>query len=132
MEERYAIGKIDTLIYTKYSEKYREEISILEQKLMNPNLTSSNLKKCIKNGLQIAKNLSKIWGSANMFDKHKLQHILFPDGFTYDKQKGRVLTFRTNVFFHLTHSLSKVLSEIKNGDPIKIDQISALVTPEGF
>ncbi|MEY5133122.1 MAG: hypothetical protein RLZZ198_1126 [Bacteroidota bacterium] len=132
MEERYAIGKIDTLIYTKYSEKYREEISILEQKLMNPNLTSSNLKKCIKNGLQIAKNLSKIWGSANMFDKQKLQHILFPDGFTYDKQKGRVLTFRTNVFFHLTHSLSKVLSEIKNGDPIKIDQISALVTLSGF
>ena len=99
---------------------------------MNPNLTSSNLKKCIKNGLQIAKNLSKIWGSANMFDKHKLQHILFPDGFTYDKQKGRVLTFRTNVFFRLTHSLSKVLSEIKNGDPIKIDQISALVTSSGF
>jgi hypothetical protein len=63
MEERYSIGKIETLIYTKYSEKYREEISILEEKLSNPNLSSSNLDKCIKSGLKIARKLSKIWVS---------------------------------------------------------------------
>lgn len=129
MEERYSIGKIETLIYTKYSEKYREEISILEEKLSNPNLSSSNLDKCIKSGLKIARKLSKIWVSWDLFNKHKLQHLLFPDGFAYDKQNKRVLTFRTNVFFELIRSISTVLSEIKNGDPIKIDQISARVTP---
>lgn len=40
IEERYATGKIDTLIHTKFSEKYKTEISDLEEKLMNPNLTS--------------------------------------------------------------------------------------------
>ena len=57
---------------------------------------------------------------------------MFPDGFAYDKQNGRVQTFRTNVFFELIRSISIVLSKIKNGDPINIDQISARVTPTGF
>ena len=132
IEERYAIGKIDTQIYTKFSEKYKAEIVELEEKLTNPNLTSSNLEKCIKNGIKIAKNISKIWASGDLFDKHKLQHLLFPDGFTYDKQNKRVLTFRTNILFELTRSISDILAEIKNGDSIKIDQISALVTATGF
>ena len=52
----------------------------------------------------------------------------FPDGFTYDKQNKLVLTFRTNILSELTRSISNTLVEIKNGDPIKSDQISALVT----
>ena len=132
VEERFAIGKIDNHIYNKYSEKFKNEISELEEKLTNPNITSSNLEMCIKNGIKIARKLSKIWTSGELFDKHKLQHLLFPDGFAYDKQNKRVLTFRTNVFFELIRSFSTVLSEIKNGDSIKIDQISARVTPEGF
>lgn len=132
IEERFATGKIDQTIYTKFSDKYKSEISELEEKLLNPNLTSSNLEKCIKNGLKIAKKLSKIWDSGNLFDKHKLQHLLFPDGFAYDKQNKRVLTFRTNIFFELIHSISTVLVEIKSGDPIISDQISARVTPEGL
>jgi hypothetical protein len=82
--------------------------------------------------VKIAQELSKICTSGDLFDKHKLQHPLFPDGFAYDKQNKRVLTFRTNVFFVLTRSFSTVLSEIKSGNSIKIDQISARVTPAGF
>ena len=131
IEERFATGKIDTLIYSKFSEKYKKEISELEEKLMNHNLSSSNLEKCVRNGVKIAKKLSKIWDSGDLFDKHKLQHLLFPDGFVYDKQNGRVQTFRTNVFFELIHSITSVLREIKNGDSIKFDQISVRVTSSG-
>ncbi len=73
--------------------------------------------------------LSKIWTSRDFFDKNKLQHFLFPNGFAYDKQNGRVQTFRTNVFFELIRSISEALSEIKNGDSINFNQISARVTP---
>lgn len=132
IEERFATGKIDNILYTKLSEKHKNEILELEEKLMNPNLTSSNLEKCIKNGFKLSKNLSKILESGSLFDRHKLQLLLFPDGFAYDKQKGRVQTFRTNVFFDLMHSISTTLSKIKNGDSINIDQISALVTSLGF
>ncbi len=84
--ERFATGKIDNLIYSKYSEKSKKEISELEEKLSNPNLTSSNLEKCIKNGVKIARKLSKIWTCGDLFDKHKLHHLLFPNRFAYDKQ----------------------------------------------
>lgn len=129
IEERFATGKIDALIYNKFSAKYKMEISELEEKLSNPNLTSSNLEKCVKNGLKIAKKLSKIRDSGDLFDKHKLQQLLFPDGFAYDKENKRVLTFRTNIFFELIHSISIALIEIKSGEPINFDQFSALVTP---
>lgn len=132
IEERFATGKIDNLIFKKFNEKYKTEIAELEEKLTNPNITSSNLEKCIKQGIKIAQKLSKIWTFGDLFDKHKLQHLLFPEGFAYDKQNNRVLTFRTNVFFELMNSISTVLSKIKNGDLIKIDQISARVTPTGF
>jgi hypothetical protein len=56
------------------------------------------------------------------------QHILFPNGFTYDKQNGRVLTFRTNILFELTRCFSEILKEIKSGDLINVNQISARVT----
>ena len=64
--------------------------------------------------------------------KLKCVNTNVPDRFAHNKQNKRVLTFRTNVFFELIRSISMVLSEIKNGDPIKIDQISARVTPEGL
>jgi hypothetical protein len=47
-EERFATGKIETALYNKFSEKYKNEILELEEKLLNPNLTSSNLEKCKK------------------------------------------------------------------------------------
>ncbi|MFM7986334.1 MAG: hypothetical protein ACKPKO_44180, partial [Candidatus Fonsibacter sp.] len=90
IEERFATGKIDAVIYTKFSEKYKVEISELEEKLLNPNLSSSNLEKCIKTGMKISQKLSKIWASADLFNKHKLQHLLFPDGFAYDKENIRL------------------------------------------
>lgn len=43
IEERFATGKIDNILYTKLSEKHKNEILELEEKLLNPNLTSSNL-----------------------------------------------------------------------------------------
>ncbi len=69
IEERYATGKIDSLIYNKYSEKCKQEILELDEKLTNPNLSSSNIEKCIKNGLKTALKLSKIWNSGDLDSK---------------------------------------------------------------
>lgn len=107
MEERYAIGK------NRCSEKFEAELAELEQKLMSPYMTSSNLKKCIKNGLEIVRKLSVLCGSLHVFGKHKLKHTLFPNGFSYDKQNGRALTFRSNILFELTRCFSEILKEIK-------------------
>ena len=61
--------KIDTLIYTKFNKKYKAEISELYEKLNNPNLSSSNIEKCLKNGIKTALKFSKIWNSGDLNSK---------------------------------------------------------------
>jgi hypothetical protein len=50
-------------------------------------------------------------------------------GFALQNYLG--ICLETNELLSLIHSLSKEIEEIKNGDSIKNDQISALVTPRG-
>ncbi len=128
IEERHALGKIDVNVYTKFREKYKLEIEELTKNIDNPVLTSSNLEKVIQNAVKLASKLNELWDSLDLFNKHKFQYLLFPDGFTFDKKNNTVQTKRANVFFELIHSISNVLMEIKNGDPVLKNQISARVT----
>jgi hemerythrin-like domain-containing protein len=76
-------------------------------------------------------NRDVISNSENLKQKN-CQQLIFPSGLGYDKQNNKVQTSETNELLSLIHSLSTEIDEIKNGDSIKKDQISALVTPEGF
>ena len=67
-----------------------------------------------------------------MTGEFPLQNLIFPSGLGYDKHNNKVQTSETNEFLALIHLLSTEIDEIKNGDSIKKDQISALVTPEGL
>jgi hemerythrin-like domain-containing protein len=58
--------------------------------------------------------------------------MLLRSGLGYDKQNNKVQTSETNEFLALIHSLSTKIEGTKNGDSIKKDQISALVTSPGF
>jgi site-specific DNA recombinase len=132
LEERHVLGEIDLSLFKKYGDKYKSEIEELEQKINSTSISSSNLQKCLANGLKLSKNISKIWVTGDLLDKHKLQHLLFPEGFSYDKKNQRVLTARVNSFFELIRSFSSELTKQKSGDSINFDEISARVTPEGF
>ena len=66
-----------------------------------------------------------------MTGEFPLQNLIFPSGLGYDKHNNKVQTSETNEFLALIHLLSTEIDEIKNGDSIKKDQISALVTPRG-
>lgn len=132
LEERFVTNKIDGELYYKYSQKFKEQINQYSAKLNNPHVSGSNLKKCIKKGLKLSRNISDLWASSDSDEKQKLQHLLFPEGIAYDKQNKEVLTFRTNTFFELISCFSVRFKQNKSGDKIKKDQISALVTPAGF
>lgn len=132
LEERFALGDIDRSIFNKYSKKYQSEIDEIKSEIDFPEFNSSNLQKAIDTALKISTNLNELWASGNLDQKQQLQNLVFPSGLGYDKQSDRVQTDRINQFLFTTSSISSNLSEIKNGDSIKKDQISALVTPEGF
>lgn len=113
LEERFAFGKIDEVLYEKFKTKLDTHITELEENLANPHLSSSNLKKGIRKCIQLSKNINKIWASGDVFEKHKLQKLIFPDGIGYDKQMDQVLTSRVNSIFTLTNSISNAFRDKK-------------------
>lgn len=104
----------------------------LESKIVNSNLSSSNLQTAIENALKMSKNLSETWVSGDLLQKRKIQKLVFPSGLGYDKSKGKVQTFRVNSIFSAIPSLSRDFDKIKSGEPIDFNQFSARVTLSGF
>jgi site-specific DNA recombinase len=59
-------------------------------------------------------------------------NLMFPSGIGYGKLNAKVRTKKVNSIFSSIPLLSIGLSKIKSGEPINIDQFSAIVTPTGF
>lgn len=132
MEERFATGAISDIIFNKFHKKYTNELTILEAENQKYLVGSSNLKKCIKRVIEICLNPRLLWESDDFRSKLKLQKMLFPEGISISKQNKRVRTNRINSIFAPIQAIAKFLRENKNGQPIKIDQLSVLVTSAGF
>jgi len=91
-------------------------------------LNSSNLELAIDKALSLSASLEKIWVDGNLKQKRKLQNLVFPSGLGYDKSNDRVRTPKVNAIFGSIPILTKEISNIKNGEPIHVNQFSDLVT----
>ena len=132
MEERYVTGSLTSELYEKYARKFKTEIDQISAQLSNSVIDSSNLKTGVEKALEIAENLSQLWVSASFEDKQLLQHLIFPDGAVYSKQKHEVRTERVNTIFNAIAEQTRVSGENKNGDSSKNRQKSTLVPRTGF
>lgn len=86
----------------------------------------------IDKALSLSVSLEKIWTEGDLKQKQKLQNLVFPSGLGYEKSKDRVRTPKVNAIFGSIPILTKEISNIKNGEPIPVNQFSDLVSPEGF
>ncbi|MBD3638801.1 MAG: recombinase family protein [Crocinitomicaceae bacterium] len=132
MEERFAIGEIDASIFNKFHPKYIDELKELQAESEKYLQGSSNLQKCLKKAFEICLNPALLWNSKDAEGKLRLQKKIFPEGISVDKQNREVRTIRINSIFAPIFELAKVLKDNKKGQPIKIDELSALVTTAGF
>ncbi len=132
LEERFIEEEINKELFDKYQKKYQIEKHELEEKLSNHSIDSSNLEKIIDKGLEIAENLSELWGSSDFDEKRKLQSLVFPDGIIYSKKTDSVRTPRVNSLFAPIPYLISDLYENKNGHSEKSDRNSYLVARTGF
>ena len=132
IEERYALGELDSTIYKKFKYKYETQKDKLQLKIENPSLSSSNLELAIDKALTLSESLEKIWVDGDLKQRQKLQHLVFPSGLGYDKSNDRVRTPKVNAIFGSIPILSKEISNIKKGEPIPVNQFSDLVTQKGF
>lgn len=93
---------------------------------------SSNLKNALSRGLDLAENISQFWISADVYQKQKLQYLIFPKGMMYDKQNQRVLTFKVNSIFSEIAATARVLDEKTNGNLLKDCHSGSNVGLPGF
>ena len=132
IEERHALGKIDVDVYSKFRNKYIDQLKEIEVKNENTLVESSNLEKCINYAIELCSKPSAAWEYGDVEKKKRLQKIIFPDGITISKQNKGVLTSRLNSFFVPIAMVVKALGKIKNGQSISFDKLSVLVSQKGF
>jgi len=86
----------------------------------------------IDKALSLSESLEKTWIDGDLKQRQKLQNLVFPSGLGYDKSNDRVRTPKVNAIFGSIPILTKEISNIKNGEPIPVNQFSDLVTLAGF
>lgn len=111
LEERYVIGDLEKDLYLRYSAKYKEEITELEQEISSTTHNLSNLDHLLDKTLSIATEMQFLWQQADFRNRQNLQKTLFPQGVIYDKFLGHYRTPNPNPIFELTRSLSGALEE---------------------
>jgi site-specific DNA recombinase len=119
-------------LYQKYTAKYTEELSKINEQIEKSNLSSSNLEIAVEKGLTIAQNLSKLWALADFNTKQKLQYLVFPEGIVYSKENDAVRTLRINSLFSEIPHLRRELEENKKGNSLKNCLLSNSVPGTGF
>ncbi len=132
IEEKFILEEISKEQFEKYSSKYKEEIKLLSQNMGDYDFSSSNLQNAINKCLNIAENISSAWVLASFDQKIKLQHLLFPQGIVYDKEKVVVRTLKTNSVFDYIPMNTRVLEDKKKGNSKKNCLKSDLVPETGF
>lgn len=132
LEERFAIGEIGKDLYEKFVTKYTEQIKEIAPNQSETQVNSSNLRKCLDYAIEICLNPLVLWESSDIHGKIKLQKLIFPDGIVINQQNKGVRTNRIDSLFAPIAELAAIVKGQKKGQPINYDQLSALVTPEGF
>ena len=132
LNENQSPKTIKMILNKKFKDKYETQKEELQSKIENPTLNSSNLEWAIDKALSLSESLEKIWVNGNLKQRQKLQNLVFPSGLGYDKSNDRVRTPKVNAIFGSIPILTKEISNIKNGEPIPVNQFSDLVTSEGF
>ena len=132
IEERYVIGELDKNMFSKYSAKFKEQISQIDSELTVSKKSLSNLEKAIDKCMDMSLKLPSMWVNSNYVQKRKLQFLLFPDGISYDRKNDDYRTTRINLVFDLMAYLAGFTEGQKNGDSVKIDEIPTWVGPPGL
>lgn len=90
LDERFAIGVINSDLYHKFIGKYAEERENIQKELAKTAMESSNLDKSIEKLLEMCDNPLLAWENSTIDGKMRIQNQFFPDGITVDSQKREV------------------------------------------
>jgi site-specific DNA recombinase len=132
LEERLINEEIDNTVFTKYSNKFKEEKAVLRKELASSSNNISNLQKCIDSAINYSSKLNTLWTSADYHQKQQIQFLVFPNGIRYNRKKDQSRTERVNSIFSYIAQLVRVVGKEKNEHKDKNISVSAFVENIGL
>jgi DNA invertase Pin-like site-specific DNA recombinase len=123
-DDFYLDKKIPEDVYIRLRTKLAKEKADVMKVLSNLDVESSNLKIYFREGITLSTQLTTTWDSSGVPAKEKLQKFIFPQGVTYNREKGLFLTCKVNSLFEPIAQLNS----ITGGDKEKQDGIKAVLS----
>lgn len=119
-------------ICEKVMVRLEEEIKSLEAEFERFNLEILNLDKYMDFAFLMKDNMLLLWNLQGLEGKRKLQKLVFPSGFTYDKNSERIEPHQVNQFFLLNPSFLACCKDKKERTNRKNNDSSRRVPEAGL
>lgn len=123
-DDYYLDKKIPEDVFARLRAKLAKENTETHEVLATLDVENSNLKTYFEWGITLSSQLATRWDSSPMPAKEKLQKLIFPEGVTYNREKGAFLTSKINVLF----APIACLNSITGGDKEEQDGIKTVLS----
>jgi len=88
LDERLANGEIEKPLYKKVNTNERKALVVLEKKLLLTKPSSiPSIDSGIEEALSLAQNMHNLWLEGDVYQKRRLQKLVFPKGVIYHPEK---------------------------------------------
>ncbi len=116
IEESYYVKRnMSEDAFNRFMPKYAEEKAGILKSINRCQTNKSNLVKYMETAVTISRKLATVWTSASINEKELLQRLVFPEGISYNLEKGQYRTEKVNAAFSLFASLNSVCGENEKG-----------------
>lgn len=132
LEERFINEELKADLYYKHSGKLKAEREEFRGYLETTVYSTSNLEKYMERSLENLLELPSVLASSDYSSKRKLQKIIFPEGFYYNKKNDQPRTTKMNSIFQLIASIKGNTEQNKTGTSEVILKNSGWVVPAGI
>ena len=132
IQERFVLEEIDKELYQTFIHKYKAEKEEIKKQIEKSGFKVSNLYKYIDYSVQIASELPQIWNSGNYIRKQRLQNMLFPEYYYYNRKTDKCRTPRVNSVFSYMAYLARDTATNKKWNLNTNTKNSHLVAPTGI
>ena len=119
-------------VCTRKLEELEEQKEIIEIELEKVQEISLNLPKYIEYGTKFRNNMLKIWELADTEEKKRIQKVIHPEGFVFNKENGNIEPLSINEFLSIKHCYSGTLPRKEKGTINQNDQLSPFVPEAGL
>ena len=106
LDRKYAFDDLDKDLYNRFKNETTAEIRLLESKMEDFQVRTSNLDRKVEDLVQFSCKLNEIWGSGDYETKVIVQKLIFPKGIVINPVERVCRTSDLNPIFGLIHSFT--------------------------